>query len=195
MRVILFLLLGSLSLENQDIVVCCRCDWCFNPFLASKILSSADNALICKHFRPRPRLTQWRSWSGSKPYDTLILFLKEFFEKLNLEESQQKATKAWKITQHVKCYDNGEYGHNGARKIVQYHYMYLWLGVFPRIFLIFKVPIRTAADWNYFVLSASRQSTWKNNVIPNQVSERSYNFLDWLLQTLTHLVGGSQKWC
>ena len=24
--------------------------------------------------------------------------------------------------------------------------MYLWLGVFPRIFLIFKVPIRTAAN-------------------------------------------------
>ena len=39
--------------------------------------------------------------SGSKPFDTLILFLKEFFEKVDFEKSQQMTTKAWKITQRA----------------------------------------------------------------------------------------------
>ena len=40
--------------------------------------------------------------SGSKPFDALIVFLKEFFEKVYLEKSQQTTTEAWKITQHAK---------------------------------------------------------------------------------------------
>ena len=35
------------------------------------------------------------------PFDTLIVFLKEFFEKVNFERSQQKTIKAWKITKHA----------------------------------------------------------------------------------------------
>ena len=34
------------------------------------------------------------AWTGSKPFDTLILLLKEFFEKVCFEESQQAKTKA-----------------------------------------------------------------------------------------------------
>ena len=33
-------------------------------------------------FGPRSGPTQCRSWSGSKPFDTLIVFLKEFFLKI-----------------------------------------------------------------------------------------------------------------
>ena len=33
-----------------------------------------------------------RSWSGSKPFGTLIVFMKEFFEKVNFEKSQQTTT-------------------------------------------------------------------------------------------------------
>ena len=42
-----------------------------------------------------------KAWSGSKLFHTRIVFLKEFFEKVNFEKSQQM-TKAWKITQHAK---------------------------------------------------------------------------------------------
>ena len=33
---------------------------------------------------------------------TLIEFLKEFFEKVDFEKSQQTTPKAWKITQHTE---------------------------------------------------------------------------------------------
>ena len=35
-------------------------------------------------------------------FDALIVFLKEFSEKINFEKSQQTLIKAWKITQHAK---------------------------------------------------------------------------------------------
>ena len=41
-------------------------------------LSSADN--LCKQFGPRQGLKFCQSWSCSKPFDTLIVFVKEFFE-------------------------------------------------------------------------------------------------------------------
>ena len=48
-----------------------------NPFLASgNFLSSADN--LFKQLGPR---SICRSWSGYKLFDTLIVFLKEVFEK------------------------------------------------------------------------------------------------------------------
>ena len=34
---------------------------------------------------------------GSKPFDTLIVFLKEFFEKVNFEKSQQRQQKHEKL--------------------------------------------------------------------------------------------------
>ena len=51
-------------------------------------------------FGPRSGLTKSQSWSGSKRFETLIVLLKEFFEKVNFEQSQQTTTKAWKITLH-----------------------------------------------------------------------------------------------
>ena len=50
-------------------------------FLASGNLSSAGN--FCKKFGPRSGPTKCWSWSGSKLFDTVIAFLKEFFEKVN----------------------------------------------------------------------------------------------------------------
>ena len=41
-------------------------------------LSSADN--LCKQFGPRLGPTECWSLSGSKPFDTLIVFLNEFLE-------------------------------------------------------------------------------------------------------------------
>ena len=49
-------------------------------------MSSADN--FFKQFRPRLGPTESQSWSGSKLFDTLIEFLKEFFEKVNFESDQ-----------------------------------------------------------------------------------------------------------
>ena len=49
---------------------------CLNSFLASgNFLLSADN--LCKQFGPK---------SVSKLFDTLIVFLKELFEKVNFEK-------------------------------------------------------------------------------------------------------------
>ena len=60
-----------------------------NPasFLAScDILLFADN--LCKQFGPKSGPTECRSWPGSKPFDTLIVFLKGFFvKKLILKKS------------------------------------------------------------------------------------------------------------
>ena len=47
------------------------------------LLSSADN--LCNMFEPR---------AGSKKLDTLIMFMKEVFEKRSFEESQQTTSKA-----------------------------------------------------------------------------------------------------
>ena len=54
-----------------------------NFFLAGGDLSSADN--LCKQFGPRSGLTEL--------FDSLIVSLKEFFEKVNFEKSQQTTTK------------------------------------------------------------------------------------------------------
>ena len=56
------------------------------PFLRI-LLSSADN--LCKQFGSRSGPTKHWSWSGSNLFDTLIVFLKEFFEKVNFGKSQQ----------------------------------------------------------------------------------------------------------
>ena len=62
-----------------------------SSFPARGNLSSADN--LCKQFGPRSGPTECRSWSGSKLFDTLIVFLKEFFEKVDFEKNQQTTTK------------------------------------------------------------------------------------------------------
>ena len=70
-----------------------------------RLLSSADN--LCKQFGTTSGLTKCRSWSGFKLFDTLLVVLKECFEKVNFENSQQTTTKAWKITQHAKSSKHG----------------------------------------------------------------------------------------
>ena len=50
-------------------------------------LSSADN--LCKQFVPRSGPTKCRAWSGSKLFDTLMVFRKEILEKVNFEKNEQ----------------------------------------------------------------------------------------------------------
>ena len=63
----------------------------YNPVLAIGNLLFADN--ICKQFRSRSGLTFCLSLSGSKLFSTLIVFLKEHFEKVNFEKTSQQTTK------------------------------------------------------------------------------------------------------
>ena len=72
-----------------------------------QILSSAH--CLCKQLGPGLGPTECRSWSGPKLFDTLLEYLKEFFEflkeifeKVNFEKSMQATKKEWKITQHAK---------------------------------------------------------------------------------------------
>ena len=51
------------------------------------LVSSVDN--LCKQFGPRSGLTTCRAWSGFKLFDTLMVFLKEFFENVDFEKNQQ----------------------------------------------------------------------------------------------------------
>ena len=60
-------------------------------------VTSADN--LGKQFGPRSGPTNRRAWSGSKLFDILMVFLKEFFQKNNFEKKSADDKKAWKITQ------------------------------------------------------------------------------------------------
>ena len=66
----------------------------------SLLMSSADK--FCKQFGPRSGPTKCLSCSGSKLFDTLIEFLKEFFEKVDLEKKSADGNKSMKITQYAK---------------------------------------------------------------------------------------------
>ena len=48
-------------------------------------MSAADN--LCKEFGPRSGPTECQSLPESKHSNTVIVFLKEFFEKVNFEKS------------------------------------------------------------------------------------------------------------
>ena len=52
---------------------------------------SADN--LCKQFGPRSGPTKCRVLSGSKLFDTLMVFLIEFFEKVDFEKNKQMTIK------------------------------------------------------------------------------------------------------
>ena len=73
---------------------------CYNSFL----VQSTDS--LRKKFRPRSRPTQCMSWSGSKLLDMLIVFLIEYFEKVNFEK---KITKEWKNTGAFSRYHRVQY--------------------------------------------------------------------------------------
>ena len=57
--------------------------------------SSADN--LDKQFGPRSGPTNRRAWSGSKLFDILMVFLKEFFQKVNFEKNRQTTKKHEKL--------------------------------------------------------------------------------------------------
>ena len=52
---------------------------------------SADN--LCKQFGPIPGPTKCLVWSGSNLFDTQVVFLKEFIEKVDFEKNQQMTKK------------------------------------------------------------------------------------------------------
>ena len=56
----------------------------------------------CKQFGPSSGVTKCQLWSGSKLFDTVIVFLIEFSEKVDFENNQQTTKKSKKITQHAK---------------------------------------------------------------------------------------------
>ena len=58
-------------------------------------MPSADN--LCKQFGSRSGPTKCRAWSGSKLFDTLMVFLKEFFEKEDFEKNQKTTQKHTKL--------------------------------------------------------------------------------------------------
>ena len=62
---------------------------------------------LCKQLEPRSGRTEHWSQSGSKPFDTLIVILKEFFEKLILRKvsrrQQQKHEKLSSMKSNNTC--------------------------------------------------------------------------------------------
>ena len=52
---------------------------------------TADN--FFKQFRPRSYKIELQARSGSKLFDTMIVFLKDFFEKVDFEKKNQQTTK------------------------------------------------------------------------------------------------------
>ena len=60
------------------------------------LVSSANN--LCKRIGHRSGLTIHRVWSGSNLFDTHMVFLKNFFEKVGFEKNQQTTKKVWKIS-------------------------------------------------------------------------------------------------
>ena len=58
-------------------------------------MSSADN--LCKQFEPRSGPTKCRAWSGTKLFDTLMVFLKEYFWKSWFWKKSADDKKACKI--------------------------------------------------------------------------------------------------
>ena len=65
--------------------------------LVRTVVSSTDN--LCKQFEPRSGPTKGQVTSGSKLFDTLMIFLKVFFEKVDFEKNQQTTKNISVITQ------------------------------------------------------------------------------------------------
>ena len=63
-------------------------------------MSSADN--FCKQFGPRSGPTKRRALSGSNLFDTQMVFLKEFFKKVDFEKNQQTTKKHEKFPRGQK---------------------------------------------------------------------------------------------
>ena len=69
-----------------------------------QLMPSADNLL--KHFVPRSVLTKCvtkcQAWSGSKLFDTLMVFLKEFFRRFEFEKKSADDKYSWKHSKYAK---------------------------------------------------------------------------------------------
>ena len=63
------------------------------------LLSSAGN--ICTQFGPRSGPTERRVWSGSKLFDTVVVVIKDFFEKTYFEKKSADDNESMKSTQHA----------------------------------------------------------------------------------------------
>ena len=66
---------------------------------------------LCKHFGPRSGQIKCRAQSGSKLFVTLMVFMKEIFEKVYLEKNQQMTKKACKINQKDKFAFHSDHDH------------------------------------------------------------------------------------
>ena len=65
----------------------------FNPLnIRCLLVPSADN--LCKQFKPRSGPIKRPARSGSKLFDSLIVFLKEFLEKVDFEKKSADDKKA-----------------------------------------------------------------------------------------------------
>ena len=100
-----FLMLSNQTQRYKS--TCIRITYCL-------LVPSAYN--ICKQFGPRSHPTKCRAWSGSKLFDTLTVFLNEFFEKVDFKKklADNKLKKAcknypvckelkWKCSESLPC--------------------------------------------------------------------------------------------
>ena len=63
---------------------------------------------LCKQFGSRSGTTKCRARSGSKLFDTLMVFPKELFEKVDFEKNQQ-TTKKHGMQNYPECKELGYY--------------------------------------------------------------------------------------
>ena len=97
------------------------------------LVSSADN--LCKQFEPRPGPTKLRARSGSKLFDTLMVFLKEFFEKVDFEKSQRTTKEPEKLPRMQRDkYDDFSI-------VVQYSCIYMYKATAVCLFCQTDFPI------------------------------------------------------
>ena len=68
-----------------------------NTITLCLLVPSADT--FCKELGTRSGPTKCWAWSGSKLFDTLMIFLKEFFKNINFEKKSADDKKARKFTQ------------------------------------------------------------------------------------------------
>ena len=117
------------------------CIACNTPLTLSLLVStsaSADN--LNKYFGIRSGPTECPSWSGSKPFDTLILFLQDFFEKFNFVKVSRQHQKREKLPSMQKVNPSSA-NHNKSRLLFSYAEMFkkpLWQTVWTQIRLLLQ---------------------------------------------------------
>ena len=97
---------------------CSKCKWtkhyckfCYSEILTlCLLLSSANN--LCKQFGPR---------SGSILFDTLMVFMKEFFKKVDFEKNHKKTKKHEKLPSKQRV---NRFKINNCPNIYMYEYIF-----------------------------------------------------------------------